>query len=265
MQFRIKSLLLASALVCTVPGHAQDFPLADPNTGIVVFGGYNSCTLRGSPLDMTVFKPMKDKVKAAALALNTPVRYFLGCYRTDSDKVYITHDTLGDRMMDIPLSELGNWIRHWQDNGPAMDRYALIGTSYGGWTVVHMMEEGMIPTEQVLGTYTIDPISRIDCTPRRIILNVLHFNKGYDSIGDNPCRRSPLDWQGLTIDVPDTWLNFYQQDYPILHSSPTAHASANIRIEYTVPVLKNLAHRQIQDDERVWEEIWRSLEGFEPR
>ncbi len=249
------------ALLCLIVNImlARELSATTSNTAIILFGGYDSCTLREGPEDIGLFQPLKEKLQKFRQQVAIPFRYFLGCYRLETDKVYITDDAHPEHNRPIAIDKLDAEIKDWQNAADPIDQYVLIGTSYGGWTVVKLLEDGAVDPQKTAALYTLDPISRTECTPQVILKNMFNFNGSYKSSADNPCLRAPAYWKNLSFLNKLQWTNFYQTDYSYIHSSESPLAGANKHIPFNTPVLKNFAHRSIQTDSRVWDQIFAEL------
>jgi hypothetical protein len=89
--------------------------------------------------------------------------------------------------------------------------------------------------------------------------NAITLNSNYKDKSDNPCRRAPKYWETKSEWAGLPWLNFYQEDYPLLHSSRVTPARKNVLIPFKTPLLKYFAHREIQEDARVWNLIFADM------
>jgi len=98
---------------------------------------------------------------------------------------------------------------------------------------------------------TIDPISPTGCN----IGNILQSPPG--------CTQAPTDFtaaQKNTLALRTNWVNFYQTNFPQLHSSAIEEADSNFKNEYEPgsPFNGN-AHDDIARDPAVLEEILKDL------
>ena len=79
---------------------------------------------------------------------------------------------------------------------------------------------------------TLDPISKVDCTPDGFITAVLGGG------GNDPgCTRAPTDFGAaglaqIAAKVPGKWQNFYQTDLAALHPGPIAQTTSNTKRSY---------------------------------
>ncbi len=147
----------------------------------------------------------------------------------------------------------------------------LVGHSYGGWTAMKIAKELELKNRfSIKNLVTIDPISRSECTPKkfteglpdveikRIIEKML---SGYTlTAEDTPttnkgCLRAPSDLGDAIAILARTsrWTNFYQENYPFLHSSSIPgpiEKIENLKRDY-----RDDSHNMFMSDETVGKKI----------
>ena len=130
----------------------------------------------------------------------------------------------------------------------------LVGHSYGGWLAMHAAFQ-LTFEYQIDGLITIDPISPNDCGPGDISGNYLQSTLGVNghTVG---CTNYPSKMKFYFKQIlsgTKYWVNIYQTDYQVLHSSRIFEADLNVKVHFPKNSYWNYEpHKEIDNDSRTW-------------
>lgn len=105
-------------------------------------------------------------------------------------------------------------------------RIALVGQSYGGWSVIELADRLLAAGHPLAYLLTLDPISMRGCTP------ALAANAVHSSTPHRACAHAPEDLEAEIARVADgasSWSNYWQDQARWLHSSPIEDDAGKIR------------------------------------
>jgi pimeloyl-ACP methyl ester carboxylesterase len=105
-------------------------------------------------------------------------------------------------------------------------RIALVGQSYGGWSVIKLADRLLAAGYSVPYLLTIDPISMRECTP------AVAASAVYNSVQHRACGHAPEDLDAEIARVANgvgSWTNYWQDQAKWLHSSPIEDGAGKIR------------------------------------
>lgn len=229
----------------------------DKNRDVILIGmgGYLSCpdsNLYGA----THFSKMQD-IENALRAQGRDTKKIFSCY--DSSAADIQNLAIHFAMPDGQQRTDNIWwymdlIANEINSNPDHDVY-LIGHSHGGWLSLKLLNDKIFD-RPIKGYFSIDPISRVECSPTKFAENTVGNIFGRTNPAENPCLKFPYDAGDLAKIRRNTgfWKNFYQENSPFLHSGSAPNAE-NIRKDYGPengfdPI--NSAHSKIWGDWAVW-------------
>jgi len=194
---------------------------SSPATPVFAFmGGYTSCGPQGDPAQMDMMV-MFDKIKQAFAAKYhvSPV-YLLSCYSVDYLSVRFTLSTVKDKIYNDTVDGM---LNEWEGQLAQLTNPVvyIVGHSYGGWTAMDTALK-LDSRFRLGGLATLDPISKVDCTPDKFLSGVFDFG------GSEGCQRAPTDFGDAELATlakrAGIWLNFYENQSDLLHSSAIAQA-----------------------------------------
>jgi len=204
----------------------------DPSPLFVAMGGNTSCKDaddRYNPRLIGLFRPMSTLIEKLKSELNIPSQTIVSCY-DDSATVFYNIEGSNEVLEGTP-EEFAQSIHDFMGENSAI---MLIGHSYGGWLTMKTAV-ALSQTEQLSGVFTVDPISRRDCS----------FS--------NPsgCTSAPRDFSAAELDgiknASNIWSNYWQNQTFYLHSSPIAQADNNVKIA--------TSHSNIDVHQATWQNI----------
>jgi hypothetical protein len=105
-------------------------------------------------------------------------------------------------------------------------RIALVGQSYGGWSVIKLADRLQAAGHPVSYLLTLDPISMRGCTP------AVAANAVYNGTPHRACAHAPEDLDAEIARVADgasSWSNYWQDQAKWLHSSPIEDGAGQVR------------------------------------
>ena len=219
------------------------------------FSGFRSC---GSSPDGSAnpmadsFKDIYEKVENT-VGENEVSLSIRGCYNTDASKVRFSlsnaRQTISSTVPEM-IKIVGEELKKI-----APVKLHLVGHSYGGWTIMQLAKN-LPPEIEIEGFTTIDPISVKECNAAVYASLIL----GGGNI--NGCQRAPADFTESDIKAirsrTNRWTNYYQNNFPFLHSGPIAAARNNEKSYYS---LGFEPHNDFLKDESVIQEIVNSVEN----
>lgn len=208
---------------------------------LVVLGGNTSCKTDAQgtqgPRGMDMYEPFQALSDRLARDGGADVSYFLACHNSDAAVHYVTSDD-PDRMQTVTIAQFPSKLEQLGQNHEASQVY-VAGHSYGGWLA---MKAGLVLADEfeVTGLYTIDPISRENCSFSR----------------PSGCTQAPSDittaQRNMLSDRTEHWLNFYQTQTFYLHSSAMSQADANLLVQ--------TSHTGIDTHPNVWARVTDEIE-----
>jgi pimeloyl-ACP methyl ester carboxylesterase len=239
-------------------GDARDCPdgnCSPHNLALGFFSGFRSCgsSADGSANPMTdSFKDIYKKVENT-VGENEVSLAIRGCYDTDASKVRFTLSNLRQTISSTVPEMIKIVGEELKKIAPV--KLHLVGHSYGGWTIMQLAKN--IPPEiKIEGITTIDPISVKECNTAVYASLIL----GGGNI--NGCQRAPADFAESDIKAirsrTNRWTNYYQNNFPLLHSGPIAAATNNEKSYYS---LGFEPHNDFLRDESVIQEIVNSVQN----
>lgn len=216
----------------STPSGAAPAP-SGPVTPVLVFlSGYTSCgTNNANELDptlspiLTLFQTAQQELQAKGYK---SVPWLLGCYGTDNVNIVYTRSTDNGKISTDTVQDMITALGQLT-SGVAHPSLFVTGHSYGGWTAMDVVLQ-VGGTDHVAGLMTLDPISKVTCTPANFVDALL-------GVATDPgCTEAPTDFgaSGLAqiAEQAGKWENFYQTDLAALHSGPIANASSNTQRSY---------------------------------
>ncbi len=215
---------------------------------LLVLGGYTSCDDPETPLDQAMTEIggfLKANVKPES---GETKLLFLSCYGTDPNKIHFSWDHQPKHGAAPSVEEMAKFI-NTSLKGHHSVRIGLVGHSYGGWTAMKLAPL-LDPQFKLHVMVTLDPISKVECTPQGFI-DVL-----FSGIPQPGCVRAPRDISQPNLDKikpAKPWVNYYQTNYNLLHSSPIDQVK-NIQKSYTGPDFE--PHLGFIRDPKLFQEIW---------
>jgi hypothetical protein len=215
---------------------------------LLVLGGYTSCDDPKTPLDQAMTEIggfLNANVKAET---DETKLLFMSCYGVDPNQINFSWDHDPKQGFARSIEEMAKFI-NTSLKSPKSVRIGLVGHSYGGWTAMKLAPL-LDPKFKLEVMVTLDPISKVECTPQGFI-DVLV--SGAPQPG---CLRAPRDISQAVIDKikPEKpWVNYYQTDFNLLHSSPINQVK-NVKKSYTGPGFE--PHLGFITDADLFQEIW---------
>lgn len=223
---------------------------------LLLMGGYTSCN-GGETID-ALDQNMSDLgagVKSSLkLSEGEELRVLMSCYDADPGRIYYSWEhekkTQETRSIDRWVEVIGGFLL--QKDAREKVRVGIVGHSYGGWTAMQVAAKIInLKNERLdlVGLVTLDPISRVDCTPAGFIAATL---SGQSQPG---CQRAPTDMGSKeleTIKKGTKWVNYYQTAVTVLHSGPI-EGLENKKKNYQGDGLD--AHIEFINDESVYKDV----------
>lgn len=263
-----------------------------PNNHIVfvVSLGFYSCTHRMTDLQERVnlwldAEKHETSTDSKSALMNSPqppkISVFETCFTggilegSTSEVLYYRLYELKGRKLVIKskdpqsatVTSISNIIRGYSENRDSQETKTYVyflGHSHGGgltmktlldWTSLD--DRNAAKSIEIRNFYTIDPISFEHCSQSHMAL----FRAVYGVIPtpltkDPECTSAPQDLaaDGGTIKsrISGLWINYFQDDFEFLHSSPIKDADSNRDISFEEDGVLNFAHKGILWDKRVW-------------
>lgn len=213
---------------------------ASAETVYLISGGYVSCrTSWNDPTSAPVFQ-------AAVLRL-APKSFVAACYRNDSTVLAFRSD-LTDEMTVGGVEALTDAVRSRMAAAEPGSKLVVIGHSYGGWAVIKAAA-ALAGEMDVAYLATIDPVSTSACPPAAYL-------EADEPFG--PCTVAPAELAADFVKLREAgvvWVQFYQDRYAFIRSTPIAEATQNLYLTY--PNLSDFwawqAHALMDGDPRVWD------------
>ncbi len=213
---------------------------ASAETVYLISGGYVSCrTSWNDPTSAPVFQ--------AAVPRLAPKSFVAACYRNDSTVLAFRSDLTTETTVG-GVEALTEAVRGRMAAAEPGSKLVVIGHSYGGWAVIKAAA-ALAGEVDVAYLATIDPVSTTGCPPAAYLDADEPFG---------PCTVAPEDLEADFVKLHDagvTWVQFYQDRYDFIQSTPIAEATRNVYLTY--PNLSDFwawqAHALMDGDPRVWD------------
>jgi hypothetical protein len=228
---------------------------ADARPVIIFSGGFGSCFVAGYTSEIKASAQMDEFVERVRAETGQDPAQIRTCYAFGSDQIYVSSDALGTDSETMTREGFHQVVQQTvsvasEGQGPASVKIYLWGQSHGGWTAMDLVRKVSGLNYRIL--MTVDPISVENCGPAVFSGGVL---TGYAP----GCNEAPADMRpsGKTIaGRVGRWVNWYQTQFPHLHSDKIPSAHENIFRSYEDDFW-NLAgaHGMIEVDPEVWKDI----------
>ena len=215
----------------------------------VFSAGFGSCFLNGQTSEVKASRFIDDMVdQVTHLTGQSPV-VVRTCYGLGSDQLYVTAPELDYSSESMTRADFHKVVedaaRFAGDNAPVY----VLGHSHGGWTAMDLVRK--VAQLNYRNLVTIDPISVVNCGP-------LVFSGGVVS-GDAPgCREAPADLRVFGTMIGQRakhWTNWFQVEFPLLHSESISTANENLEREYNANWTRIFgAHAVIEVDPDIWQQ-----------
>jgi hypothetical protein len=224
-----------------------------PRILLVAMGGFASCTTGAlhkeweSPVTMPMalqsynleqYFEHKSKGDPAA-----EVDLFLSCFTKLAE---LRYSTSADQYKKLYINQtLKTTVEFIEKMIPNYDAVFAIGHSYGGWLGMKLLSSPRLSEGSIQSFHSIDPISRTNCRLEN------PFSWGN-------CTTAPTDFKPAELDqissVTQHWMNSWQDQTFVLHSSEIEQANQNIYYETT--------HTRINDLPDVWDYFKEDITGY---
>lgn len=243
---RVLLVMLYAAIVATV---------AEARPVVIFSGGFGSCYFGGYTSELKASEQMDEFIERVRSETGLEPAQIRTCYAFGNDEIYVSSDALGMDSETMTRDDFHNVVRQTvkeaaEGEAAASVKVYVWGQSHGGWTVMDMIRKVTGINFRLL--MTVDPISVENCGPGMFSGGVL--------TGHAPgCNEAPSDLKsaGKTIaGRVGRWINWYQVQYPHLHSSKIASAQENILRTYEDDFWHLAgAHSMIEVDPQIWRDI----------
>lgn len=218
----------------------------------VLFGGFGSCALAGDPESMVMTDQFRQAVRNATAQDGISPRIYQACYAIGSGTLF--YQRPNGTIVRGKRSDLVAELKRVA--GPGM--LNLVGQSHGGWTALVAAIE--LPSGLVNTVATIDPISIAECSSGAWLASSTGAVFGLGpSTGCSSFPRDLLRYERNIKANVKTWINFWQDQYDLLHSGPARGASENIRLSFSDPGWHPMGAHAATETSRV---VWARLEAL---
>lgn len=218
-------------------------------TVFLISGGYVSCRTGWSD-------PTAAPVFQAALPHLDQKAFVAVCFHSDSTVMSFRSD-LADAVGQGDVDALVEAVHARLSAAEPGSKLVVIGHSYGGWAAIKAAA-ALVHDVDIAYLATIDPVSVVGCPPSAYL-------EADEPFG--PCTESPVDLAADFTTIRDAgvpWVQFYQDRYKFIRSTPIADATRNVFLTY--PNLTDFwawqAHALMDGDQRVWTEITADMSLF---
>lgn len=216
---------------------------------LVFSGGFGSCAIAGSTSEIKSGEEMDqlaDRLQNETGEAPVQVR---ACYALGSEyTIYVSASELDVWDQAMTREEFYKVVRSAAVLAGEKAPVYVWGQSHGGWTAMSLVANVDNLNYRMLTT--VDPISVAECGP-------VVFSGGVLSGSAEGCQRAPKD---LEVAYPviarrvHHWVNWYQLEFSLLHSSPIAAAHENVErtfdADWWVPMG---AHSLTERDPMMWQ------------
>ncbi len=223
---------------------------------VMIFsGGFGSCFIAGYTSEMKASPYIDTFIANIRAETDQESAQIRTCYAFGSDQIYVSSDILGIDSEAMTRDEFQDVVRqtiHEAAEGqhPSSVQVYVWGQSHGGWTVMDLIRKSSGINFRLL--MTVDPISVQNCGPSVFSGGVL---TGYAP----GCNEAPADMVPSGQKIAGRvgrWINWYQDQFPHLHSGSISSAHENIRRTYESDFWYLAgAHSMIALDAEVWADI----------
>jgi len=213
------------------------------NMLLVVMGGNNSCHQdaqgrASSPYGLNMYAPFSHLVDELKSTEGRSLDFVLTCHNDDAVVHTVTSDD-PQHLVDMDLDQVAPRIEAFAQT--RQDAHIFIaGHSYGGWLAMKVVL-ALDHRIKVDDLYTIDPISRVDCSPSKPF----------------GCQSAPTDitadGRQALVDWTGRWTNFWEVRTFYLHSAAIHEADENVE-EFTT-------HFDIDTSADVWTHISQAVKA----
>ncbi len=215
---------------------------------IVFSGGFGSCAMMGSTSEIKSSQEMDQLVERLRVEAGQRPVEVRACYALGSEStIYVTSEELD--IVDVGMSrdEFHQVVRSAANLAGSDAPVYLWGQSHGGWTVMNIVANVSGLNYRVLTT--VDPISVAECGP-------VVFSGGVLTGEAEGCQRAPKDLEDLYPTIADRvahWVNWYQVEFTLLHSSEILQADQNIQRNFDAPWWTPMgSHSMTERDPIMW-------------
>lgn len=216
---------------------------------LVIFsGGFGSCAVMGSTSEIKSTTEMDQLVERILNETGEAPIDVRTCYAIGSETtIYVTARELGIVDESMTRDDFYEVVRTVSKGVGSAAPVYVWGQSHGGWTAMSLIANVEGLNYRMLTT--VDPISVAECGP-------LVFSGGVVTGSAEGCRRAPRDLGGfypLIAERVDRWINWYQDEFSLLHSSAISHADENIKRSFDAPWWIPMgAHSMTERDPLMW-------------
>jgi hypothetical protein len=234
----------------------------EKNALFIIMGGYGSCRfdddkiLSIGPSEMEMAKAFRlnfSNLEQRGFKVQT-IQSCFDVYNADKVRYVLSTDpkTIRHEPLDTYSADVADAIKAQ----PNRSIY-FMGHSYGGWLTMRTALKNRQPHVKFAGLFTIDPISRMQCSSMTYLSTIFNFEGKPTSVPAYPgCDSAPMDFNAdatlLMRQATNSWTNIYQTNFKYLHSSAIAHAGSNNEFQYP---LESNPHTAIARDPHVWHKI----------
>jgi pimeloyl-ACP methyl ester carboxylesterase len=217
------------------PGEPGDPQTPSTTNAVLIFmGGFSSCGTdshgKVDPTDMLLTKMYEASAKANSAANGgVAPATILSCYAMSPDEISYVLSTEPNSVKTTTVAKALAAFDKMLDTFDQPD-VLIVGHSYGAYTALQWLM-GWSLDLRLDGLVTIDPISKVGCTPTDVAAAVLASQPMPPG-----CLEAPSDLTeaqlGNIKSIAGNWLNYYQEDSPYLRSGQLEGAT-NIKLTYT--------------------------------
>ena len=215
----------------------------------VFSGGFGSCFVNGDTSEIKATPFIDDMIRQVTdLTEQEPV-VVRTCYALGNDEIYVTAPELDLSSESMTLADFHKVVKKAAKHAGEEAPVYVWGHSHGGWTAMDLVRN--VAQLNYRNLVTVDPISVVNCGP-------LVFSGGVLS-GDAPgCREAPADLEDEVSTIAQRakhWTNWFQLEFPLLHSEQISAATENFERAYDANWTSIMgAHAVIEVDPDLWQQ-----------
>lgn len=214
---------------------------------MIFMGGFGSCALNGDTSEIKSGSMISSLMNQAVETYGEDIVEVRTCYAIGSERIFVSAPKLGLDSTAMTRDELSQKIAEAASSDGDSPVY-LWGQSHGGWTAMDLVRR--LPQLQYRVMNTVDPISVVNCGPAVFVGGVLS--------GSAPgCRGAPTDLESDYKQISKSvahWTNWYQLEFPLLHSGIIDGAKENIERSFDASWWIPMgAHRLMETDPVMWQ------------